>query len=137
MALFGSEFQNFINSAYKFEQAHGHEMQLAQSEKFNNRILSLTKAYVYLMRYPGTRMAPIVISTIAAVAPNLPINFLSFPPGKYMTEIFVFVSTSCNICWPLHYVFVAITFAINWAAWQILIKYSVLNLNQINCMQAL
>ncbi|CAL8135742.1 unnamed protein product [Orchesella dallaii] len=131
MAMIGVEFQTFINSAYRFEQANAHEMRIALNEKSNRRILKLTRFYLFLMHYLGTRISTIFIAFLSVAAPTLPLNFLSFPPGKYMADAFVFVSTSCDICGPLHYVFLSITFFLNWFGWICLIKHGIVNLNQI------
>ncbi|CAL8136386.1 unnamed protein product [Orchesella dallaii] len=82
MAFIGIELQTFINSAYRFEQAHANEMQIALNKKSNRRILKLTRFYQFLMHYGGTRLTTFLLAFLSAVAPTLPLNLLSFPPGS-------------------------------------------------------
>ncbi|CAL8146553.1 unnamed protein product [Orchesella dallaii] len=131
MAFIGVEFQTFINSAYRFEQVHVNEMRIGLNEKSNHRILKLTRFYLILLHHAGTRLTAFLITLLSAVAPTLPLNFLSFPPGKYITDAFVIATNSCDICWPLHYVFLSINFLLNWFGWTYFIKYGVMHLNQI------
>ncbi|CAL8135740.1 unnamed protein product [Orchesella dallaii] len=131
MATIGPEFQTFIYSAYRFEQAHGHEMRIALNEKSNRRILKLTRFYLFLMHYAANRLSAFLLAFFSAVAPTLPVNFLSFPPGKYITDAFVYLNVSCDICWALNFVLLSIKFVLNWVAWTCFAKYGVLCMNQI------
>jgi len=120
MGHFGTEFKNYINSAYHFEQAYENRIKSQGKQK----LITIVKFYVFLMR-AGTKTAPFYLTFLAILMPSLPMNFLSFPPGQYIVTLFDLLGRQCQTCWMFYYFSFGLQVSLNLIAWIFLVKYGI------------
>ncbi|CAL8136606.1 unnamed protein product [Orchesella dallaii] len=126
--FFKSEFEGFINSAYRFELTHAKELRELMGIKSNRRLLAVTKVYTFTTRQAGTKLATFVVALVSVVMPSLPMNFFSFPPGQNLMDLLHFLGLHKNTV--LGHFSMAFTFAVNWYASILIIKFGVIGMNR-------
>ncbi|CAL8146898.1 unnamed protein product [Orchesella dallaii] len=132
MAYTGVEFQNFINAAYKFEQAQSQQMFLALKEKSNKRIMTFTKLNIFMLSHPAIKVLPFIFALLfPVITPELPLNTFSLYPGKFLSDMASWIPSNSTLFLPIHYTTLVVTFIWNWLCYLLLLKGNVLSLIQI------
>ncbi|CAL8143430.1 unnamed protein product [Orchesella dallaii] len=126
--FFKSEFEAFINSAYRFELKHAEELRASMRIKSNRRLLAVTKFYTFTTRQAGTKLASFLVALVSVVMPSLPMNFFSFPPGRNLMDLLNSLGLHGNMAFRC--VSTALICAINGYASVFLIKFGVIGMNR-------
>ncbi|CAL8147162.1 unnamed protein product [Orchesella dallaii] len=120
MTVHKTDFEGFINKTYQFERQHAYEILCALEEITIRRTLKLSRLFIFLVQNPWMKLCSHLLTISALVFPHSPMNFLSFPPGKYLMNLFPLITESTSMIskilgWGFQY-------TVNWMAWAFFVK---------------